>query len=55
MLAAVALSALAAAVQQMQWGFSAHFDHNALYHVIQGTAVFLFYRAGQKLGALGSK
>ena len=55
MLAAVALSALAAAVQQMQWGFSAHFDHNALYHVIQGAAAFLFYRAGQKLGALGSK
>lgn len=51
MLAAVALSALAAAVQQMQWGFSAHFDHNALYHVIQGAAVFLFHRAGQKLGA----
>ena len=51
MLAAVAFSALAAAVQQMQWGFSAHFDHNALYHVIQGTAVFLFYRAGLKLGS----
>ena len=51
MLAAVALSALAAAVQQMQWGFSAHFDHNALYHAIQGAAIFLFYRAGLKLGA----
>jgi hypothetical protein len=50
MFAAVAFSALAATVQQMQWGFSVHFDHNALYHVIQGTAVFLFYRAGLKLG-----
>ncbi len=51
MLAAVAFSALAAAVQQMQWGFSSHFNHNDLYHVIQGAAVFLFYRAGKKLGA----
>ena len=50
MLAAVILSALAAAVQQMQWGFGARFNHNDTYHVIQGTAVFLFYRAGRKLG-----
>ena len=50
MLAAVALSALAAAVQQLGWGFSAGFNHNDLYHVIQGGAVFLFYRAGLKLG-----
>ena len=55
MFAAVALSALAAAVQQMKWGFSSRFDHNALYHVIQGAAIFLFCRAGQKFGALGSK
>ena len=50
MLAAVALSALAAAVQQFGWGFSARFNHNDLYHVIQGGAVFLFYRAGRYLG-----
>lgn len=55
MLAAVAFSALAAAVQQMQWGFSAHFNHNDLYHVIQGAAVFLFYQAGSKLGACTGK
>ena len=50
MLIAVILSALAAIVQQMQWGFGAHFNHNDVYHVIQGTAVFLFYRAGEKFG-----
>lgn len=51
MLAAIALSALAAAVQQGQWGFSARFNHNDVYHVIQGCGVFLFYRAGRHLGA----
>ena len=51
MLAAVALSLVAAVVQQMQWGLSAHFNHNDVYHVIQGAAIFLFFRAGQKMGA----
>ena len=51
MLTAVILSALAAIVQQMQWGFGAQFNHNDIYHVIQGAAVFLFYRAGKELGA----
>ena len=50
MFAAVILSALAATVQQMQWGFGARFNHNDVYHVIQGAAVFLFYRAGRELG-----
>lgn len=51
MMIAVILSALAAVVQQMQWGFGTLFNHNDVYHVIQGSAVFLFYRAGEKLGA----
>jgi hypothetical protein len=51
MLAAVALSALAAAVQQFRWAPSPRFNHNDLYHVIQGGAVFLFYCAGRHLGA----
>ena len=50
MFAGVMLSALAATVQQMQWGFGARFNHNDTYHVIQGAAVFIFYRAGRKLG-----
>ena len=52
MLAAIALSALAAAVQQGEWGFSARFNHNDVYHVIQGCGIFLFYRAGRRLGAM---
>ena len=55
MLAAVGFSALAAAVQQMHWGVSAHFNHNDLYHLIQAIAVFLFYGAGLKLGACGDE
>ena len=49
MLAAIAFSAFAAVVQQMHWGLSARFNHNDVYHLIQGTAVFLFYRGGKKL------
>ena len=51
MLGAVACSAIAAIVQQMQWGLSEHFNHNDLYHVIQGAATLHFYRAGLALGA----
>ena len=46
MLAAIALSVVAALVQQMHWAPSAAFSHNDLYHVIQALALYLFYRAG---------
>lgn len=50
MLAAVALSALGAWVQQRHWSLSPRFNHNDLYHVVQGFAIFAFYRAGRRFG-----
>ena len=49
MLTAVGLSACAAAVQQLHVGLGAHFNHNDLYHVIQGVALIAFYQAGRRL------
>lgn len=46
MLAAIALSIVAALVQQMHWAPSEHFNHNDLYHVIQALGLWGFYRAG---------
>jgi hypothetical protein len=51
MLTAIALSALAAAVQQLHWGLSPRFNHNDLYHVIQALALVGFYQAGRRFGA----
>jgi hypothetical protein len=48
MLAAIALSVVAALVQQMRWAPSLHFNHNDLYHVIQALALVCFYAAGAK-------
>jgi hypothetical protein len=45
MLAAIALSVVAALVQQMQWGFGAQFNHNDVYHLIQAVGLWCFYRA----------
>jgi len=53
MLAAIGLSAVAAVVQQLQVSPAPAFNHNDLYHVIQGLAFAAFYRAGRMLG--GSK
>jgi hypothetical protein len=50
MLAGIALSAIAAAVQQLRLAPSVHFNHNDLYHVVQGVAFIAFYRAGRLLG-----
>jgi hypothetical protein len=44
MLAGVAVSALAAVVQQSGWSLHQHFNHNDLYHVIQALGVWLLYR-----------
>ncbi|MBI3916944.1 MAG: hypothetical protein HY322_08050 [Betaproteobacteria bacterium] len=46
-LVAVALSALAAAVQYGRVALHAHFNHNDLYHVIQIAAMVTFYKAGK--------
>jgi hypothetical protein len=51
MLAGMGLSFLAALVQQMQWGLTARFNHNDLFHVVQAMALFAFYRAGRCLDA----
>lgn len=48
-LAAVAVSALAAAVQYGRVALHAHFNHNDLYHVIQIAAMLTFYQAGKLL------
>ena len=50
MLAAVGLSVVAGWVQQSGWGISVHLDHNAVYHLIQASALFGFYRGGRLLG-----
>ncbi len=49
MLAGVALSAMAGAVQRMEWGVSVHFNHNDVFHVIQALALVAFHRGGMKL------
>lgn len=48
-LGALALSALAAAVQHAGIAFHQHFNHNDLYHVIQIAAMIVFYGAGTRL------
>jgi hypothetical protein len=48
-LAAVAVSAGAAAVQFHRVALHEHFNHNDLYHVIQIAGVVLFYRGGKLL------
>ena len=52
MLAALALSALGASVQQLRWAPASWFNHNDLYHVIQALALVAFYRAGRRFGAV---
>jgi hypothetical protein len=48
--AALALSALAAMVQQLRWAPAAWFNHNDLYHVVQALALVALYRAGIRFG-----
>ncbi|HEY7655604.1 MAG TPA: hypothetical protein VH881_01965 [Burkholderiales bacterium] len=48
-LAAIAVSALAALVQYHRVALHQHFNHNDLYHVIQIAGVALFYRGGKLL------
>ncbi len=48
-IAAVLVSALAAAVQVSGFALHRHFNHNDLYHVIQIVAMVLFYRGGRGL------
>ena len=48
-LAAIAVSALAALVQYCRVALHEHFNHNDLYHVIQIAGVVLFYRGGKLL------
>jgi hypothetical protein len=49
MLSGVGLSVLAAAVQAGGLGLHRHFNHNDLYHVIQITAMVLFYLGARTL------
>lgn len=48
--AGVAVSILAAGVQQAGPDLAAHFNHNDLYHVIQIGALWLLYRGARLLG-----
>jgi len=48
MLGGVAVSVLAAVVQQAEWDLHRWFNHNDLYHVIQAVAIGMLYR-----GAIG--
>jgi len=47
--AAVGFSVVAAVIQQAQLGFTAWFNHNDLYHVVQAAALVCFYRAARRL------
>jgi hypothetical protein len=47
MIAAVAVSVAAGAVQAMKLAPHPHFNHNDLYHVIQIAAMWLFYRGAR--------
>ena len=49
MMAAVALSAIAAAAQASRWDPHPHFNHNDLYHVLQMGAMALFYAGAREL------
>jgi len=48
MLAAIGLSVVAAAIQQLRLAPSVRFNHNDLYHVIQAVALVCFYAAGKR-------
>lgn len=48
LLTGIALSILAAAIQQAGWGISERFNHNDLYHLVQGFALVFFYRAANR-------
>ena len=48
-LAAVAVSALAALVQYSRFAPDGPFNHNDLYHLVQIAAMTLFYKAGKLL------
>lgn len=48
-LGGIAISAVAAIVQQRRVRWHRHFNHNDLYHVLQLAALVLFYRAGTLL------
>lgn len=49
-LAGLALTLVAAGVQQGKVALHPrHFDHNALYHLIQGVALLLFFGSGRRL------
>lgn len=50
MLTAIGLSAAAAAIKQLRFSPSPHFNHNDLFHVVQGVAFIAFYRAGRLFG-----
>ena len=45
---ALALSLVAAAVQQLRVCFGTHFNHNDLYHLIQALALIAFQFAGRR-------
>ena len=49
MIVGIALSIVAAAVQQVRWSPFPWFNHNDLYHVIQAVAFIALYRAGRQL------
>lgn len=48
-LAGVAVSVIAAAIQQSGFALHRHFDHNDLYHLVQFSGMYLFDRGGRKL------
>jgi hypothetical protein len=51
MLAGIAVTVVAAVVQQSDWDLHRHFNHNDLYHVIQAVGVWLLYKGAREEGA----
>lgn len=54
--ASLALSIVAALLQQAQWSLHpVYFDHNAVYHVVQGIAIVLLFLGFRRVGAHASQ
>jgi hypothetical protein len=48
-LGGIAISLLAAGIQQSGFGIGRDFNHNDLYHVVQMVGLYLLYRGGRRL------
>ena len=55
LLSGIAVSVVAAAIQRSRLSLHPHFNHNDLFHVVQGLAVWLLYRGVMRHDALPAR